>query len=235
VPGPRPLLITLAAVVLVAFAIWVLYGSQWLRAEQVQITGTGVLTESEVESAAAVPLGTPLISVDIDAIEARLRKKLPRIDSVEATRSWPHGIALKVTERKPVLLLKKGTDFVEVDADSVRFATVRPSKAPKQVPVLELAAGDSPSLKRFGADRLLTEAVRVRADIPASVAAETQVITVRSYDAISLELSRDRTVVWGSSEDGATKARSLAALMKAAPKARHFDVSAPTAPSVSDS
>lgn len=235
VPGPRPLLIALAAVVLVAFAIWVLYGSQWLRAERVRITGTGVLTEREVESAAAVPLGTPLISVDIDAIEARLRMKLPRIDSVEATRSWPHGIALKVTEREPVLLLKKGTNFVEVDANSVRFATVRPSKAPQHVPVLELAADDSPSLKRFGADRLLTEAVRVRADIPASVVAETQVITARSYDAISLELSRDRTVVWGSSEDGEAKARSLTALMKAAPKARHFDVSAPTAPSVADS
>ncbi|MFD4138064.1 cell division protein FtsQ/DivIB [Streptomyces sp. NPDC058572] len=235
VPGPRSLLIALAVVLSGAATIWVLYGSPWLRAERVRTTGTDELSEREVEAVAAVPLGTPLVSVDTDAIEARLRDKLPRVDSVEATRSWPHGIDLKVTERQPVLLLKKGSNYVEVDAKSVRFATVDPLRAPKRVPVLELAADGSPSLKRFGSDRLVAEAVRVRADVPAAVAADTRVIAVRSYDAISLELSGDRTVVWGSSEDGAAKARSLVALMKAAPKARHFDVSAPTAPSVSDS
>lgn len=57
---------------------------------------------------------------------------------------------------------------------------------------------------------------------------------MRSFDSISLELSGNRTVVWGSGEKGDTKAKALTALLKAAPKARHFDVSVPTAPAVSD-
>ncbi|MFC7467616.1 hypothetical protein ACFQVA_08580 [Actinomadura keratinilytica] len=57
---------------------------------------------------------------------------------------------------------------------------------------------------------------------------------MRSFDAISLELSGNRTVVWGSGEKGDTKAKALAALLKAEPKARHFDVSVPTAPAASD-
>ncbi|MCX4822472.1 FtsQ-type POTRA domain-containing protein [Streptomyces sp. NBC_01142] len=232
-PGRRALLIALAAIVILVCGIWVFYGSEWLRVERVTTTGTEVLTPGEVDAAADVPIGSPLISVDTDAIEARLRHKLPRIDAVDVERSWPDGIGLKVTERKPVLLIEKGAKFIEVDAKGVRFATV--NKAPRGVPLLELTAERSPSLRRFGEGRLLVEAVRVRGALPGKVAADTRVVTVSSYDFISLELSGDRTVVWGSGEDGEAKARALTALMKAAPKARHFDVSAPTAPASSGS
>ncbi|MGA6172232.1 cell division protein FtsQ/DivIB [Streptomyces sp. NPDC012600] len=233
--GRRALLILIgvAVALLTAFAVWALYGSSWLRVERVSTTGVEVLTRQEVEAVAAVPVGAPLASVDTDGIEARLRQKLPRIDSVDVVRSWPHGIGLKVTERKPVLLVEKGAKFVEVDAKGVRFATV--DKAPKGVPLLELAPDRSASLRRFGSDRLLREAVRVAGDLPQGVAEDTVVVRVTSYDAISLRLTRDRVVTWGSGEDGAVKARVLAALMKAAPRGGHFDVSAPTAPAVSGS
>ncbi|TQK43921.1 cell division protein FtsQ [Streptomyces sp. SLBN-118] len=232
VPG-RPLLIAAAAVVLVATGIWVLYGSQWLRLEKVTTSGTEILTPEEVTAAAAAPTGSPLISVDTDAIEARLLHKLPRIESVDVVRSWPDGIELEVTERKPVLLMEKGARFVEVDAEGVRFATV--DKAPEGLPLLELSVAQSPGLRRFGTDRLVVEAVRVWGDLPGKVATDARVVTVRSYDYITLKLSRDRTVVWGNAERGEAKSRALAALMKAAPKARHFDVSAPTAPAASGS
>ncbi len=64
-----------------------------------------------------------------------------------------------MTERKPVLLVEKGAKFVEVDTEGVRFATV--DKAPKGVPLLELEPEPSASLRRFGEDRLVREAVRV--------------------------------------------------------------------------
>ncbi|MFE6762627.1 cell division protein FtsQ/DivIB [Streptomyces sp. NPDC057689] len=241
-PGPegrritrRRLLVLIAAAVLLlgSGAVWVLYGSSWLRVGQVRVTGVRVLTPAEVERAAAVPMNAPLVSVDTGAIEKRLRQKLPRIDSVDVVRSWPHGIGLKVTERKPVLLVEKGAKFIEVDAEGVRFATV--DKAPAGVPLLEVATGHSASLRRFGGDRLVREAVRVAGDLPGGVAEDTRVVRVASYDAVSLELTGDRTVLWGSGEAGAAKARVLTALMKAAPKAGHFDVSAPTAPAVSGS
>jgi cell division protein FtsQ len=220
-------------VLLAAATVWVLYGSSWLRLERVTTTGTEVLTRSEVEAAAAAPVGSPLISVDTGAIADRLRQKLPRVDSVDVVRSWPHGVSLKVTERKPVLLVAKGGKFIEVDAEGVRFATV--DRAPAHVPLLELTPDRSAGLRRFGGDRLLRESVRVAGDLPGEVARETETVRVTSYDSMVLELTRGRTVMWGSSEEGPAKARVLTALMKASPKAGHFDVSAPTAPAVSKS
>ncbi|MFB7505337.1 cell division protein FtsQ/DivIB [Streptomyces broussonetiae] len=230
-------ILAVAAVLLGAGATWVLYGSSWLRVEHVSVSGTRVLTPAAVRDVAAVPVGAPMVSVDTDGIEARLRRELPRIGAVDVVRSWPHGIGLKVTERTPVLLLKSGGKFVEVDDEGVRFATV--SQAPKGVPALELslsrAGSAAASLRRFGADRLVREAVRVAGDLPDAVARDTRTVQVRSYDDISLELGDRRTVAWGSSESGRAKARALTALMKAAPGARHFDVTVPTAPASSGS
>jgi cell division protein FtsQ len=221
------------AVLAGAAAVWVLYGSSWLRVERVSVSGTRVLTVAQVREAADVPVGSPLVSVDTDAIAARLRRELPRIDSVEAVRSWPDGIGLEVTERTPVLVVEKGANFIEVDAHGVRFATV--PKAPKGVPALELAVSRPAVLRRFPADRLVREAVRIARDIPDAVVRDTRTVKVRSYDDVSLELRGGRTVAWGSDEKGRAKARTLLALMKADPGARHFDVSAPTAPASSRS
>lgn len=240
-PGPRALIAAAVALLLVGGAsVWTLYGSSWLRAEQVSVSGTRVLTEDQVREVADVPLGDPLVSVDLDGIESRLLRELPRIDSVEVVRSWPHGIGLKVSERTAVLIVEAAGNagkYVEVDAKGVRFATV--SRAPEGVPLLELSMSRSgssaASLRRFDEDRLVREAVRAAGAIPAAIAHETLVVKVRSYDSISLELTGDRTVAWGSAEKGRAKARALTALMKAAPDAGHFDVSVPTAPASSGS
>ncbi|MFE2009680.1 cell division protein FtsQ/DivIB [Streptomyces sp. NPDC059491] len=233
VPAPRLLLVALGLLALAAGGVWVLYGSTWFRVERVKTSGVRVLTAGEIEATAAVPLGAPLVSVDTEAIEARLRGAYPRIESIDVVRSWPHGIGLKVTERQPVLLVEKGGKFIEVDATGLRFATV--DTAPRGVPRLVLDAAASPSLRRFGADRLLREAVRVRGELPAEIARDTRVVRVTSYDSVTLELTKGRTVFWGSAEHGPVKARVLNALMKATPKAGHFDVSAPTAPASSGS
>ncbi|GGS86407.1 cell division protein FtsQ/DivIB [Streptomyces cinerochromogenes] len=237
---PRLRTIVILAAVLVLLAAgsgWALYGSRWLRVTHVSVSGTRVLTPAEVRAAAAVPVGKPMISVDTEGIEARLRRKLPRIDTVDVVRSWPHGIGLKVIERTPVLLVRKGRNFVEVDDEGVRFATV--SQAPTGVPMLELSVSrtgsGAASFRRFGRDRLVREAVRVAGDLPGAVSRATRTVRVRSYDAIALELGDGRTVAWGSGENGRAKARALTALMKAAPGARHFDVSVPTAPASSGS
>ncbi|GAA3493161.1 cell division protein FtsQ [Streptomyces prasinosporus] len=244
-PVPRSRRRRLRVIVVLAVALvflgsgtfWLLYGSDLVRVERVSVSGTRVLTPAQVRAAADVPLGEQLISVDAEAIEARLVRELPRIDTVDVVRSWPHEIELKVTERTPVLLVEKGGKFVEVDRKGVRFATV--SRAPRGVPLLELAVSRTgsaaASLRRFGEDRLVREAVRVAGAVPDPVAHATRGVKVRSYDAISLRLADGRTVDWGSGERGAAKARALTALMKTAPGARHFDVSVPTAPASSGS
>ncbi|MEV5507072.1 cell division protein FtsQ/DivIB [Streptomyces orinoci] len=234
--GRRLILCGAAVALLGAGVTWALYGSGLLRATRVEVTGTTVLTPAEVRAAAAVPLGDPLISVDTDAVEARLRDRLPRVASVEASRSWPHTISLKVTERRPKAVLEKDGKFIEIDGMGVRFATV--DRAPDRVPRLTLETSDeaaTASNHRFGTQRLEREGVRVANDLPAAVRQDTVAVRVRSYDSITVELTGGRTVVWGSGERGEAKARTLTALMKAAPSAKHFNVSAPSAPAASGS
>ncbi|MFE5794610.1 cell division protein FtsQ/DivIB [Streptomyces sp. NPDC056503] len=231
--GLRLALVAVGLLLLAGGTVWALYGSSWFRVERVKTSGTAVLTPAQVEAVAAVPVGAPLVTVDTDVIEARLREEFPRIASVDVFRSWPHGIGLKVTERTPVLLLEKSGSFTEVDSAAVPFATV--TTPLRGVPRLVLDTAASPSLRRFDADRLLVEAVRVRSELPDAIAKDTRVVRLSSYDSVTLELTRDRTVFWGSAEHGPAKARVLTALMKATPKAGHFDVSAPSAPASSKS
>ncbi|MEC4017949.1 cell division protein FtsQ/DivIB [Streptomyces sp. H27-D2] len=233
-PRRRTLLICAIVALLVgAGALWALYGSNWLRVERVRTSGTTVLTPREVTKAAAVPIGAPLATVDAGAVRARLLEKLPRIAAVEVVRSWPHSVALKVSERTPVTLIEKGGKFTEVDAEGVRFARV--ATAPKGVPLLEMDVRESPSLRRFGEGRLRREAARVAADLPEAVHRDTRVVRVRSYDSIRLELTGGRTVVWGSGEYGRVKSKVLTALMRAEHDAGKFDVSAPSAPAAAAS
>lgn len=244
-----PLVLAIApALLLGGFALWALYGSAWLRVEDVAVDGGRVLTERQILRAAEIPVGDPLVSVDPEAVERRLLERLPRIDSVDVTRSWPHGVELTVTERKPVVVMvqnapdgeggggeddTRGRTYVEVDDEGVRFGTV--AERPDGVPVLALELDDSPSRHRFGEERMREEAVKVAAALPDAVRRDTRAIRVRSHDSITLEMTGGRTVVWGSAEENAAKARSLSLLMKAAEEARRFDVSVPTAPAASGS
>ncbi|MFI0778756.1 cell division protein FtsQ/DivIB [Streptomyces sp. NPDC021212] len=233
-PRRRTLVIAAVAAALLGGGTgWLLYGSSWLRAERVTVTGADVLTPDEVRKAAAVPLDTPLAAVDTGAIGDRLRDRLPRIAKVDVSRSWPHTISLDVTERKAEVIVEERGKFREVDADGVAFSRV--TKRPEGVPLLEMEPDRSPSSRHFGPARLRREAVRVVAGLPAKVRTDMRSVRVRSYDSITLELTRSRTVAWGSDERGAAKTKALTALMKARPDAGHFDVSAPSAPAVSRS
>ncbi|MEU3465320.1 FtsQ-type POTRA domain-containing protein [Streptomyces sp. NPDC006733] len=227
------LLLLVLTTVVAAGGSWLVYGSSWLRTEKVAVSGTEALTAQEVRAAAAVPLDGPLASIDTGAVERRLLAALPRIAEVAVERDWPHTIRLKVTERTPSAVLKNGGKFIEVDAEGVRFATV--ATAPAGAPLVELTAEQSASVLHFGTKAMLQAAVEVSADLPDSVRKDARVIRMRSYDSVIVELSGDRTVVWGSAEDGARKAAVLTALMKAAKNANRFDVSAPSAPAASGS
>jgi len=227
------LLLLIAATVLTAGGTWLVYGSSWLRVTRVKVTGTQVLTPAQVKAAAAVPLGGPLASADTGAIEGRLVKRLSRIESVDISRSWPHTIELKVTERTPAAIVENDGKFIEVDADGLRFATV--DTAPRGVPLVELTPVQGASYRHFGTKQLLKSAVEVAEDLPDAVRRQALVIRVRSYDGIAFRLTGGRTVVWGSAENGEEKAVALTALMKAAKGADHFDVSAPTSPAASSS
>jgi cell division protein FtsQ len=230
------LALVLVVALLAAGGGYLLYGSPWLRVREVRVTGTRVLAEWQVRDRAGIAVGEPMAEVDAGAVAARLRTGLPRIASVTVVRSWPHRVTLEVRERTAKALLERAGKYVEVDSDGVRFAT--DATPPAGVPKVQLtgpAAAGSTGSGFFTTEVLLHAAVQVAADLPDSVHRQTTVIQVASFDGITLELTGGRSVLWGSPEDGARKGAALTALLKAAPGAAHYDVSAPTAPASSGS
>ncbi|WP_129839299.1 FtsQ-type POTRA domain-containing protein [Streptomyces sp. RFCAC02] len=235
-PGrPRVIaLILVLAALTGGFGTWALYGSGWLRVENVSVRwqdGPRELTRDQILDAAGVRVGSPMASLDKDAVRDRLLDGLPRLASVDVVRAWPHGVSLKVTEREAEVLMPDGDRFTEVDGEGVAFG--ERAEADPDLPLLELDLADSASARRYGEDRVRRAAVSVVLALPGEVRRETRTVLATSYDAISLELADGTTVFWGSPERSRAKADALLAVRAAAPDATRFDVSAPTVPASS--
>lgn len=194
---------------------WLLLASPWLKVAAVEVEGTQRLTASRVEVAVGVPAGTPLARVDTGAVERRV-KRLPAVDSVEVTRSWPSTLVVSVRERHAVVgVLDKGT-WTLVDADGVAFgtATALPAGAVRL------------QVREVGADDPATRAaLAVLGELPAELRTRVAVVRAASDVAVSLQLRGGRTVVWGAPGDAATKAAAATALLKGPVKV--VDVSTP--------
>ena len=202
---------------LVAGSVWLVFFSSVLAVSGVQVVGTEVLDPRVVRRVADVPTGSPLATVDLDAITRRVRG-LPAVKSVDVSRSWPGSVRIDVTERQAVAVVERGSSLRGLDDQGVMFRRY-PSR-PSSLPVIRMSG-------RPPADAL-AEAARVAGSLPAAIAAHVDYVEVRTVDTISLRLRNGRTVLWGSADGSAAKARVLAVLLQL--KASMYDVSVPGQP-----
>lgn len=208
------------AIALVAGGIYTVYFSSALVAEVVEVEGVDVLSPDDVRAAAEVPLGDPLVRVDLEGIELRV-ESLARVRSAEVTRRWPHDVLIAVEEREVVAVVAIGGQLRGLDRDGVIFGDYR--KPPGGLPRVETEIGASPEALR--------EASAVVASLPSGLAVGVDYIVVETIDQISLVLDDGRIVQWGSSEQSDVKARVLEGLL--AQPGRVFDVSVPGQPTTS--
>ena len=214
----------LAAVVVLAVVgggVWAVWFSALLSVRGVAVAGTGELKPGEVRRAAGVPLGDPLISVDLDAVRSRVAALAP-VERVEVSRQWPDEVLVEITERTPIAVIDIGGRLRGLDRHGVVFLDYR--KAPAGLPRVKTPVGT-------GA-RALREAAQVVAAMPAPVARIVDHVQVETVDEISLQLKDGRVVVWGSAVDSAQKAQVLQALLPH--RAKTYDVSVPGQPTTSN-
>jgi cell division protein FtsQ len=218
----RYLVAALAVVVIAVFGIWAAYFSSWLSVKGVDITGVSgatTLTQGQVRGAAAVETGGPLLRADLGRVQRRVAA-LAEVKSVDVSREWPSKIRIEVVERTPIAVIEIGGQLHALDANGVVFSSY--AKAPQGLPKVATPAGtDAAALK---------QAAEVVAALPKSIAVKVDHVEVLSVDQISLALSSGRTVQWGSASESDTKAQVLAALMKARPDVKTYDVSVPGQP-----
>ncbi|MER7555458.1 FtsQ-type POTRA domain-containing protein [Nocardioides sp. NPDC126508] len=222
----RYLIVGTLVIALLLGGIWAVYFSTWLQVKGTSVHGTMKMTSAkEVVEFAAVPVGEPLATADLEAVQVRVLNGLPMVRSVNVSREWPDRIRVDVTERTPVAVVSIGGRLRALDETGTVFWDYK--KAPAGLPMVNTVTGTNSDALR--------EAAAVASALPADLAKKVDHVEVTTVDSISLELRNEKRVVWGSSAQSDTKADVLVALMKAEPDVAHYDVSVPGQPVTSKS
>jgi cell division protein FtsQ len=208
---------------LIGTSIWLVWFSTVLNVRQVDVEGAKTLTAAQIRTVAAVPIGGPLARVDVGAVETRVAG-MERIDSVEATRRWPHTLTLHVQERTPVAWARIDGQTRLIDRYGIDFRSVR--SGPSELAELRIHAND-PEVRVKAFESAARVIVFLRGD-GRDVFNQVLYFSADTQDSVRLHLSRNRTVVWGSAGKGQKKLVVLRALLKV--RASHYDVSAPELP-----
>lgn len=210
-------------VILVLATAWFVWSGPVLVLRSVTVRGVPAADGPAVRQAAALPLGRPMVRLDLESARARVAA-LRTVRSVTVSRSWPTGVVVSVTLRTPVAVVKDSSGQLHL-ADSTGTTYAEVATPPKNLPVVDADSSNPAAVQSV---------VSVLAGLPASVRAQVRTAQAKSPDAVVLTLggSGDVSVVWGSADETPLKAAVLQVLRRQNPKARHFDVSAPRLPSV---
>jgi cell division protein FtsQ len=196
----------LAGLLALAAVAGFLWAGPLLSVRSVQVDGVSTLPAGQVQEAAGVVEGTPLLQVDVSAAAARVAR-LPQVAGVQVTRGWPSSVVITVVERTPLAVVEDAGRRMLVDAEGVPFDTIT-GDPPEGVVRLEV---DDP-----GPDDASTRAALTAiAALPPELRAEVTV--VRSSDdgaAVALQLADDTTVEWGDGGESARKAGVLVAVLQ---------------------
>jgi cell division protein FtsQ len=219
----RAAFFVLAGLTIVAGTCWALFGNRMLVVRSVTVTGTHLLSPAQVTAAADVPLGTPLLRVDVGAV-TRSVEAIPQVASASVTRDWPDRLVIAVTERVPVMGVRMaggGYDLVDQTGVIVRWTPALPAELPLLKTSLPGAA------LRGSAE--VTTAADVLAELSPWLAGQVTAVraapVTEGTEQVTLDLRDGKTVQWGSPGGAAEKNRELAILL---PGSAHLvDVSTP--------
>jgi cell division protein FtsQ len=182
-----------------------------------------MVSERQLAEAAAVPLGGPLVAVDTGAAAARVAA-LPAVASAEVVRGWPHTVSVRVAQRTPVAIVQTARGPALVDATGAVF----PGPAVTGLPGLAVAA-PGPT------DPATLAGVGVLAALPAELRAQVLTVTAGAdptglHRQVTLGLTEQREVRWGSPDRSADKAAVLGPLLTQ--PGHLYDVTSPDLPTI---
>lgn len=192
--------------------------SPLLALRSITVRGTDVLTRAQVVTALDVPEGTRLLGLDTAAAAGRVTAALPRAATAQVSRSLPSSLTVTVTERTAVAWVRENGAQHLLDRSGVDFATAAP---PPGLPELTGFPGGAASASGRAA-------LNVLASLPAALRAQVLSAAATTPDAVTLTLTNERRLRWGSATDSARKAAVALALLTQ--PAKTYDVSSPDLP-----
>jgi cell division protein FtsQ len=203
--------------------------SPLMAIDSVAVRGADMVDESVILAAAAVPVGSPLLDLPIEATRQRI-EAIPEIRSASVTRNLNGRVDIVVEEREPTMALRSVTGFVLVDNDGrqVRTSTEAPDGF---LPVIGLEAtgvpGDPAPPGSSAVLRLMSEIT------PPVRSAVTEVIV--TGDQLTLRLSDGGRALLGDDDELAAKVVSLETLLLSVDLrcVHEIDLTVPSAPALS--
>ena len=202
----------LAWIVLVAVVVGVggfaATRSKLLDVDEVQVllTGNGPLTAAEVTEVAGVFPGTPMVTVDLDALAARVRG-LAYAAEVVAERDWPSTVRVWVAVRLPVVsAVEPGGRVALLDAGGTVLEHV--VRADPLLPTIRVDRFGEPGSLVSRIDPLLRAAEAVPPDLGAWILALSP-----AGHGVRAELVGGVIVDLGLGEDYLDEMRSLATIL----------------------
>ena len=137
---------------------------------------------------------------------------MPWVKSATASRSWPSTLKIKVEENVAVAFMKGSQGATLIDAEGREFAVdTQPDNA------VELTGG-------MNDENVRKDAVDIVASLSEKAKGAVDSIEARSKYDFVLHL-KDRTVVWGASEDNENKSSALDTVLQR--EGGEFNVSNP--------
>jgi cell division protein FtsQ len=124
-----------------------------LALDQVQVTGRSETSQTEILTAIGVQRGTPLLSVDIQAIRQRLIA-LPWVATATVERQFPNGLSVDITEAQPLALWQRQQQLYLVSRDGKVIET---SNLQKYAKLLVIVGDEAPQHADHLIDMLASE------------------------------------------------------------------------------
>ena len=94
----RWLSVVAALLVLAGSLGWLVFYSSALEVDAIEVRGAQLLSSETVRDVLSIPEGTPLVRVDLAAVETAL-ENISQIESATVSRDWPSTLVVQVTER----------------------------------------------------------------------------------------------------------------------------------------
>lgn len=173
--------------------------------ERIVVSGTRHLTADEVRALARVPDGSTLFTVSTRRIERAVATS-PWVEEVTASREFPHGLRVSVTERVPAVVVDAGGKDLWVVSRDGRWLGERSAEESGVPVVRDVERPIARPGRRVEAPEILNAASLASA-LSDEMLAQTAYISAPSIERTAIVTKDEVEVFFGEARDVATKER----------------------------
>jgi cell division protein FtsQ len=220
-----------ASVAVVAGAVlWATFWSPLFAVRGVKLVGGKHTTADQVAASAGLDSSDNLLLISTGDI-ARAARSLPWVKKAEVDRMLPGTVRVRVTERRPAMIVSALSGKWTIDNEGRVLAT---GAAVQDLPVLGGVEVEGTALGGFMRTREVRAALRVHARLPRVLRREVVAIFAPTLERITLSLADDTLVRYGAPEELAAKNKIVrvlrARLRSQGVTAAYIDVRVPSTP-----